>query len=112
MKYCCEFFKKSFESRHRTGGPVVFLHRTKFGSDYEYSFYLGFRSIETEAVERLRDVLKGQDVGGVVHLNGSIGLRFCPWCGTELFPFYRKTDFLELVDETVSKDFGHPSSHE
>jgi len=104
MKFCCDGFKGHFDVRHERGF-LVFATRQSVGGVEEPSFHFGCRPVARDAIPRVREALKGHDGIGSIYLSGCAGMRFCPWCGTELRKFYRDT-WRELVDQKISDEFG------
>jgi hypothetical protein len=89
MKWCCDSFQHQHGQRHERGIFVYALPPVRGVSDVP-SFHFGAR------------VIRGTSVSTV-----TTGMRCCPWCGSDLVRFYRRT-WQELIDEKIVDQFNLP----
>ena len=102
MKWCCDGFRNGYKFRHERG-LLVFARPPVSDVTTEPSFHFGFRALERDRQDALREALRGR-MDGCMSLSGCTGMRFCPWCGVELVRFYRSS-WQELVDQRLIDEF-------
>ena len=105
MKWCCQGFQASYGQRHERG-LFVYVLPPVTGATTEPSFHIGFRALERSRHASFSEAVKGR-MNGCVSLDGSTGMRYCPWCGATLTKFYRKS-WEEMLDEKITDQFKWP----
>ena len=105
MKWCCQGFQASYGQRHERG-LFVYVLPPVAGATQEPSFHIGFRALERDRQASFSDAVKGRLVG-CMSLDGSKGMRYCPWCGTPLSEFYCER-WEEMLDEKITDQFKWP----
>lgn len=96
--WCCDRFRYAFEQR-RERGLFSFAKPPVENITSEPSFFIGFSSLEANRYSRFPEVVKARLEGGV-SLSGSIGVKYCPWCGTKLSDHYSE-NWKGLTDQKV-----------
>lgn len=90
--WCCSLFKDATQRTDQRGLSIG-IARDSIG----YGFLLRFRAILQEDMQRFLDLKLAIPVCGLV----SQGIKFCPFCGSELQRFYSGKDLpitCELVE--------------
>lgn len=95
IKFCCALFRAAMTTPGRRGTSIIPHRHPRFGD----AFYLEFRAID----EPFEGTFKGPpDIPIVVTTEQAI--KYCPWCGTKLEKFYRKSfDQLPFILEDDSE---------
>jgi hypothetical protein len=105
MKLCCDGFRAHYDQRHERG-LIVYVLPPITGVWSEPSFHIGFRALERSRQASFSEAVKGH-MEGCMSLDGSTGMRYCPWCGTMLTKFYGSS-WQELLDERITDEFRPP----
>jgi hypothetical protein len=105
MKWCCDAFRVRYEQRHGRG-LIIYVLPPVPGASKEPSFHIGFRALERTRHAEFSEAIKGR-MDGCMSLDGSTGMRYCPWCAEALAEFYRSS-WQELLDEKITNEFKWP----
>ena len=105
MKWCCQGFQAIYGQQHERG-LFVYVLPPITGATTEPSFHIGFRALERSRHASFSEAVKGR-MDGCMSLDGSTGMRYCPWCGATLVKFYRKS-WEEMLDEKIIDEFKSP----
>lgn len=104
MKWCCDRFEASYGRRHERGIFVFVLPPTFPDLSKEPTYNIGMRALERSKFAEFSEDTKGRGTG-CISLSGGMGMKFCPWCGTAVAKFYRRS-WQELLDERITDEFG------
>ncbi len=105
MKWCCAGFRAHYEQR-RQRGIIIYVLPPVVGASAEPSFHIGFRALEKSRHAAFSEAVQGR-MDGCMSLDGSTGMKYCPWCGATLVSFYRRS-WRELLDEQITAEFKWP----
>jgi hypothetical protein len=101
MKWCCDGFRAQYDQRHERG-LFVYVLPPVAGASSEPSFHIGFRTLERGKHIASSEAIKGR-MDLCLSLDGSTGMRYCPWCGSMLAKAYRSI-WQELLDERITAE--------
>lgn len=99
--WCCLGLKRAFEYRNESG-IYVFAELPHELLGHGASFWMGMRSID---VGDPPIKLVPSNDPGLICIETTLPIKFCPWCGCRLARFYRKT-FRQLYDANTSARHG------
>ena len=103
MKWCCAGLEFAFNERHKRG-LFVFCEPTHLEAGPTY--WLGMRSVNIADKARLAEQLckvPSSDRPVPITLVTWHRVKYCPWCGSQVERFYRKT-YRALADPMLSEE--------
>ena len=102
MKWCCKGIAHWFGQRnYRT--IFIFAEPPSAVTD-SVLFWMGMRCVDRDKLGEINKVCFPSDIP--VTIAARIPIAYCPWCGVNLFNFYRDR-YSQLVDQQITEEFHY-----